>query len=70
MLWTGVYDNDDPAQYRSFRIVLNPDDKRAIPADCLSTFIDEFFDPKFIKQLYKTSSLARLFDEYIRNRPA
>ncbi|MDD3856504.1 MAG: hypothetical protein PHP43_00465 [Methanoculleus sp.] len=70
MLWTGVYDNDDPAQYRSFRIVLNPDDKRAIPADYFSTFIDEFFDPNFIKLLYKSSSLARLFDEYVRSRPA
>lgn len=70
MLWSGVYDRDDPAQYRSFRIVLNPDDKKAIPADYLSTFIDEFFDPKFIKQLYNTSSLARLFDEYVRSRAA
>ncbi|MDK2890095.1 MAG: hypothetical protein PWR21_727 [Methanoculleus sp.] len=70
MLWAGVYDRDDPAQYRSFRIVLNPDDKKAIPADYLSTFIDEFFDPKFVKQLYKTSSLARLFDEYVQSRSA
>ncbi len=70
MLWSGVYDNDDPAQYRSFRIALNPDDKKAIPAEYLSTFIDEFFDPRFIKQLYRTSSLARLFDEYVRSRAA
>ncbi|WP_214041147.1 hypothetical protein [Methanoculleus sp.] len=70
MLWSGVYDRDDPAQYRSFRIVLNPDDKKPIPADYLSTFIDEFFDAKFIKQLYKTSSLARLFDEYVTGRSA
>lgn len=70
MLWSGVYDSDDPAQYRSFRIVLNPDDKKPIPADYLSTFIDEFFDAKFIKQLYKTSSLARLFDEYVTGRSA
>ena len=70
MLWSGVYDRDDPAQYRSFRIVLNPDDKKPIPAGYLSAFIDEFFDPKFIKQLYKTSSLARLFDEYAGSRAA
>ncbi|WP_214019870.1 hypothetical protein [Methanoculleus sp.] len=70
ILWSGVYDRDDPAQYRSFRIVLNPDDKKPIPADYLSTFIDEFFDAKFIKQLYKTSSLARLFDEYVTGRSA
>ena len=70
MLWSGVYDSDDPAQYRSFRIVLNPEDKSAIPANYLSTFVDEFFDPKFIKQLYGTSALARLFDEYARSRSA
>jgi hypothetical protein len=70
MLWAGVYDSDDPAQYRSFRIVLNPDDKKAIPAEYLSTFIDEFFDAKFVKLLYKTSSLARLFDEYVQSRSA
>ncbi|MDV2482022.1 hypothetical protein F8E02_08450 [Methanoculleus sp. Wushi-C6] len=68
MLWSGVYDRADPAQYRSFRIVLNPDDKKALPADYLSAFIDEFFDPKFVKQLYKTSSLARLFDEFAAKR--
>ncbi|MCM2465932.1 hypothetical protein [Methanoculleus oceani] len=70
MLWSGVYDSDDPAQYRSFRIVLNPDDKKAIPAEYLSTFIDEFFDAKFVKQLYNTSALARLFDEFVRSRSA
>jgi len=70
MLWSGVYDHDDPAQYRSFRLVLNPDDRKPIPAEYLSTFIDEFFDPKFLKQLYKTSSLARLFDEYAGSRAA
>jgi len=68
MLWTGVYDNDDPAQYRSFRIVLNPDDKKAIPPEHLSMFIDEFFDRKFLKQLYQTSTLARLFDGFVQSR--
>ncbi|HOB18995.1 MAG TPA: hypothetical protein PKK74_09970 [Candidatus Methanoculleus thermohydrogenotrophicum] len=70
MLWTGVYDRDDPAQYRSFRIVLNPDDRKPIPAEYLSMFIDEFFDREFLKQLYKTSTLARLFDEFVESRTA
>nr|WP_082223110.1 hypothetical protein [Methanoculleus sp. MH98A] len=70
MLWTGIYDRDDPAHYQSFRIMLNPDDRRPLPAEYLSTFIDEFFDPKFIKLLYNTSSLARLFDEYVQSRSA
>jgi hypothetical protein len=68
MLWTGVYDAEDPAGYRSFRIVLHPDDRRPIPVDYLSTFIDEFFDPQFLKLLYNGSSLARLFDEYVATK--
>ncbi len=68
MLWTGIYDRDDPAQYRSFRIVLNPDDRNPIPAEYLSMFIDEFFDREFIKQLYETSKLARLFDKFVQSR--
>jgi hypothetical protein len=68
MLWTGVYDRDDPAQYRSFRIVLNPDDRQPIPAEYFSTFVDEFFDPAFLKLLYRGSSLALLFDEYVQKR--
>ncbi len=68
MLWAGIYDDDDPAQYRSFRIVLDPNDKKPIPPEYLSTFIDEFFDRKFLKQLYKTSTLARLFDEFVQNK--
>ncbi len=68
MLWTGIYDRDDPASYRGFRIVLNPDDRRPIPAEYLSMFIDEFFDRRFLQQLYRESSLARLFDEFVRSR--
>ncbi|KUG21310.1 hypothetical protein ASZ90_008957 [hydrocarbon metagenome] len=68
LLWTGVYDNDDPAGYRSFRIVLNPDEKQPLSAEYLSVFIDELFDKEFLKQLYKDSSLARLFDEFVRSR--
>ena len=70
LLWSGIYDEEDPAQYRSFRIVLSPDDRKPIPSGYLSAFIDEFFDPAFIKQLYATSSLARLFDEYVKSRSA
>ncbi|NLA37893.1 MAG: hypothetical protein GX882_00615 [Methanomicrobiales archaeon] len=70
MLWTGVYDRDDPAQYQSFRIVLNPDDRKPIPSEYLSMFIDEFFDREFLKQLYSTSTLARLFDKYVQGRTA
>jgi hypothetical protein len=50
--------------------VLNPDDRKPIPAEYLSMFIDEFFDREFLKQLYKTSTLARLFDEFVESRTA
>ncbi len=70
MLWTGIYDRDDPAHYRSFRIALSPDDKTPIPAGYLSAFIDEFFNREFLKQLYATSALARLFDEFVQSRTA
>jgi len=70
MLWTGIYDRDDPAHYRSFRIALSPDDKTPIPAEYLSAFIDEFFNREFLKQLYATSALARLFDEFVQSRTA
>lgn len=68
MLWTGIYDRDDPAQYRSFRIVLDPDSKKPIPPEYLSMFVEEFFNREFLKQLYKTSKLARLFDEFVKGK--
>ena len=68
MLWAGVYDRDDPAHYRSFRIALSPDDRKPIEAEYLSAFVDEFFSREFLKQLYTTSTLARLFDEFVQSR--
>ena len=60
----------DVARLTSSLIRIRSENPPGNTADYLSTFIDEFFDPKFIRQLYNTSSLARLFDEYVRNRPA
>jgi hypothetical protein len=59
-----IYDSDDPAAYRSFRIVLDPDSRGEIPADIFYIMIDEFFDPEFLKSLYADASLAGLFDTY------
>ncbi|MGD1004018.1 MAG: hypothetical protein ABR887_01200 [Methanoregulaceae archaeon] len=64
-LWQMIYDTDDPASYRSFRIVLDPDSKNEIPSNMLFIMIDEFFESEFLKSLYSDASLATLFDTYI-----
>jgi len=64
-LWQMVYDTEDPAGYRSFRIVLDPDSRSEIPSDMFIIMIDEFFEPEFLKSLYSDASLATLFDSYI-----
>lgn len=63
-LWQMIYDTDDPAGYRSFRIVLDPDSKNQIPADILYAIIDEFFDQEFLKSLYEDASLPILFRRF------
>jgi hypothetical protein len=64
-LWQMIYDTEDPAGYRSFRIVLDPDSRNEIPINMFFIMIDEFFDPDFLKSLYSDASLATLFDSYI-----
>ncbi|MCX6681792.1 MAG: hypothetical protein NTY71_02225 [Methanoregula sp.] len=69
-LWQMIYDTEDPASYRSFRIVLDPDSRNEIPSDMFFIMIDEFFDPDFLKSLYADASLATLFEAYIaQNSP-
>ncbi|OPY36717.1 MAG: hypothetical protein A4E35_01825 [Methanoregula sp. PtaU1.Bin051] len=63
-LWQMIYDSEDPASYRSFRIVLDPDSQNQIPADVLYAMIDEFFAQDFLKSLYDDASLASLFRQY------
>ncbi|MFA4849085.1 MAG: hypothetical protein WC626_05095 [Methanoregula sp.] len=63
-LWQMIYDSEDPASYRSFRIVLDPDSKTPIPADFFYAVIDEFFNQEFLKSLYEDASLAKLFVTY------
>ena len=64
-LWQMIYDSEDPASYRSFRIVLDPDTKQGVPADLFTVMIDEFFDHEFLKSLYEEGSLAKLFRTYL-----
>jgi len=63
-LWQMIYDTEDPASYRSFRIVLDPDSKAPIPIGFFYAIIDEFFDTDFLKSLYDDASLSVLFKTY------
>jgi hypothetical protein len=64
-LWQMLYDPEDPAGYRSFRIVLDPDSRQAIPANFFTVVIDEFFEQDFLKSLYEDASLSTLFKAFI-----
>jgi hypothetical protein len=64
-LWQMIYDAEDPASYRSFRIVLDPDSRNLIPTEFFFVIIDEFFEPEFLKSLYEDASLSTLFKTYI-----
>jgi hypothetical protein len=64
-LWQMIYDTEDPACYRSFRIVLDPDSRQPLPADFFYAVIEEFFEPEFLKSLYDDASLSVLFKEYL-----
>lgn len=65
MLWQMIYDSADIAQYRSFRIILNPDSKAPIPARFFADAIEEFFATPFLKSLYEDASLATLLNEFL-----
>ena len=64
-LWQMIYDPEDPASYRSFRIVLDPGSKEPIPTDFFYAVIDEFFEQDFLKSLYEEASLATLFEKFL-----
>ncbi|MDD1675940.1 MAG: hypothetical protein LUQ17_04550 [Methanomicrobiales archaeon] len=64
-VWAVVYDEEAPGEYRSFRLVLDPDSTMAVPPSFFFMAIDEFFDQEFLKSLYNGNSLARLFESYL-----
>ncbi|MFA4824166.1 MAG: hypothetical protein WC593_03315 [Methanoregula sp.] len=63
-LWQMIYNSEDPASYRSFRIVPDPNSKTPLSADFFYILIDEFFDQDFLKSLYNDASLSTLFVTY------
>ncbi|MDD1718772.1 MAG: hypothetical protein LUQ25_01810 [Methanoregulaceae archaeon] len=68
LLWKKVYDKDDPAGYRSFRIVLDPDNRQALQPSAYFRMIEEFFTPAFLKSLYEDASLGTLFEQFRAGR--
>jgi hypothetical protein len=66
-LWKRIYSPDDPASYRSFRIVLSPDSNEALPSSVLMRFITEFFSKAVLMSLYDDSDLSGLFRQYKQN---
>ncbi|HWQ63177.1 MAG TPA: hypothetical protein VN429_02085 [Methanospirillum sp.] len=62
-----IYSSTDPASYRSFRIILNPDERRPVPPETLQIMIDEMFERSYISALYKNSSVAAKLDEFTRS---
>ncbi|KUG15001.1 hypothetical protein ASZ90_015313 [hydrocarbon metagenome] len=66
-LWRRIYDPDDPASYRSFRIVLDPNTREPIRPHVFYNMIEDFFRTEFLKSLYDDASLANLFREFQRS---
>ena len=64
-LWKEVYDTDSHAGYRSFRILLDPNSTKAVPAQFFIRYIEEFFSRDFLNTIYTGASLAGLFDEFV-----
>jgi hypothetical protein len=64
LLWRRIYDDEDQASYRSFRIVMDPDQATALPPGFFFRAIEEFFNPEFLKSLYSDASLGKLFEEF------
>jgi hypothetical protein len=69
-VWRVVYDEENVAQYMSFRLVIDPDTKMPVPAGFFYDAIQEFFASPFLMSLYTGSKLARLLDEFLSSQPA
>ncbi len=68
LLWQEIYDEDSEAMYRSFSIVFDRDTRQPIKPQIFMGMIEEFFERRFIRTIYKDASLGRLFDEFMKNR--
>jgi hypothetical protein len=68
LLWQEIYDAESPAQYMSFKIVLDPDSRKLLPPTVFIGMIDELFSRKFLGSIYRDASLGKLFDEFVKSQ--
>lgn len=59
-----IHNPSDMAQYRSFRIVLDPNDKKPTDPGVFRIMIDEIFDKAYLASIYNGSPVATLYDQY------
>jgi hypothetical protein len=64
MLWKRIYDDEDPAGYRSFRVVMDPGQTAPLPPNFFFRAVEDFFKTDFLKSLYSDASLGKLFEEF------
>ncbi|KAF5086352.1 hypothetical protein KHC33_07355 [Methanospirillum sp. J.3.6.1-F.2.7.3] len=63
-----IHDPNDMASYRSFRIVLDPNDKKPTPPAVFRVMIDEIFDKAYLASIYNGSNMAQLYTQYMNQR--
>ncbi|MDD1724810.1 MAG: hypothetical protein LUQ07_06755 [Methanospirillum sp.] len=59
-----IYDPNNIASYRSFRITLDPDSRQPIPSQVLRVMVDETFDKAYLASVYKGSTIAGYYTDY------
>jgi hypothetical protein len=65
-VWRMVYDDENPARFTSFRLILDPDSNQAVPAGFFFRAIDEFFAGPFLMSLYSDSGrLSKLLTGFL-----
>ncbi len=64
LLWKRIYNDEDQASYRSFRIVTDPEQATPLPPNFFFRATEDFFNPEFLKSLYTDASLGKLFEEF------
>ena len=70
-VWRLVYDDENPARYMSFRLVVDPDSSAAVPSGFFYQAVEEFFAQPFLMSLYSESGrLAKLLTEFLLFSPA
>jgi hypothetical protein len=68
-VWRLVYDDESPARYMSFRLVIDPDSNVPIPAGFFFSALEEFFTQPFLMSLYGESRLSKLLNEFLLFSP-